>query len=198
MVRSVLRRFKSIDILDLTSGKEVKNTYPILRPQHKVVGIRHSQGCHAMKENETTKLVFAYMQWRANYKNDEMKQKKKKKKEKTHTQINRLHMSQSLDIESSQQHKARNELNRVRIREWRQSSLYNDRSEQCDSSRLRMQMNRWNQFEKLDRVVFQYGLEIEHSLQQLQWLSKTRIVEKDPQIFHRFGKYSAYFASMER
>ncbi|GBN83557.1 hypothetical protein AVEN_71081-1 [Araneus ventricosus] len=72
-------------------------------------------------------------------------------------------MSQSHAAESSQQHEARNESNRLRIREWRQPLSYSDRNEQRGNSRLRMQMNRINQLVKLDRIAFQYNSKIEYS-----------------------------------
>ncbi|GBO32540.1 hypothetical protein AVEN_85775-1 [Araneus ventricosus] len=77
---------------------------------------------------------------------------------------NILHISQSHVTESSQQHEARNEASRVRIRELRQSFSYSDRNEQRANSRLRMQMNRLNQLVKLDRIAFQYNSEIVYSL----------------------------------
>ncbi|GBL83644.1 hypothetical protein AVEN_196460-1 [Araneus ventricosus] len=76
---------------------------------------------------------------------------------------NRLHISKSHATES-QQHEARNEASRVRIRELRQSLSYSDRNEQRGNSRLRVQMNRLNQLVKLDLVAFQYNSEIEYSL----------------------------------
>ncbi|GBM56546.1 hypothetical protein AVEN_38700-1 [Araneus ventricosus] len=77
---------------------------------------------------------------------------------------NRLHMSQSHATESSQQHEARNEASRARIRELRQSLSYSDRNEKRDNNGLSMQMNRLNQLVKLDRIAFQYNSEIEYSL----------------------------------
>ncbi|GBL74906.1 hypothetical protein AVEN_86120-1 [Araneus ventricosus] len=73
-------------------------------------------------------------------------------------------MSQPHATESSQQHEARNEGSRVRIRELRQSLSYSDRNEKRGNNGLRMQMNRLNQLVKLDRIALQYNSEIEYSL----------------------------------
>ncbi|GBN32320.1 hypothetical protein AVEN_150246-1 [Araneus ventricosus] len=73
-------------------------------------------------------------------------------------------MSQSHATESSQQHEARNEASRVRIRELGQFLSHSDRNEQCGNSRLRMQMNRLNQLVKLDRIALQNNSKIEYSL----------------------------------
>ncbi|GBL60827.1 hypothetical protein AVEN_240735-1 [Araneus ventricosus] len=68
---------------------------------------------------------------------------------------NRLQMSYLHATLSSQQHEARNEANRVRIRELRQSLSISDRNGQLGNSQLRRQMNRLNQLVKLDGIVFQ-------------------------------------------
>ncbi|GBL77570.1 hypothetical protein AVEN_41933-1 [Araneus ventricosus] len=77
---------------------------------------------------------------------------------------NRLHISQSHALESSQQHEARNEASRIRIRELRQFLSHSDRNVKRGNNGLRMQMNRLNQMVKLDRIAFQYNSEIEYSL----------------------------------
>ncbi|GBN61745.1 Glycerol-3-phosphate dehydrogenase, mitochondrial [Araneus ventricosus] len=97
------------------------------------------------------------MQPKEDEKKDKMKQKKKHNEMKEMYYICHSHMLLN-------QHEARNEASRVRIRELRQSLPYSDRNEKRGNNGLRMQINRLNQLVQIDRIAFQYNSKIEYSL----------------------------------